>query len=260
MIEKVCLARGLSILASVLLATGLPADDTQAQFGGPPPPPPGPAREVAPWDPTGQWVASITEDWRFRMVTPPKNDYPGLPLTNAARAAADAWDPQRDIAEGAQCKAYGAAGIMRIPTRLRIDWEDESTLRIQTDAGRQRRTLHFDGATPGGRGRTLQGSTLAEWELHGGGFRGPPVTNGTIRAVTTNMTAGYYRKNGVPYSENAVLTEYFDLQEMHDGTQWLVVLSVLDDPENFFTPVITSTNFRREDSRRGWDPQECRVD
>jgi hypothetical protein len=231
-----------------------------AQFGGPPGPPPGPARDIAPWDPTGQWVSVITEDWRFRMVTPPKNDYPGLPLTNAARAAADAWDPQRDVAAGRECLAYGAGGIMRIPTRLRIEWDDDSTLEIRTDAGRQQRTFYIDGTAPSDAPRSPQGVSEAQWELHGGGFRGPPVTNGTIRVETTNLTAGYFRKNGIPYSENAVLTEYFDLQEMHDGTQWLVVVSVLDDPENFFARVITSTNFRRQDDRRGWNPSDCRID
>jgi hypothetical protein len=230
-----------------------------AQFGGPPPPPPRPARNVAPIDLTGQWVSIVTEDWRFRMVVPPKNDYPGLPLTAAARAAADAWDPQADLAAGNACRAYGVGGIMRMPTRLRVSWDDESTLEIATDAGRQERKLHFDGTTPPTGAPTWQGKSTAEWEMHTAGPRQPPV-NGTMKVVTTGMRAGYFRKNGVPYSEDAVLTEYFDLQRMHDGTEWLVVLSILDDPANFFTPVITSTNFRRESDRRGWNPEDCRVD
>ena len=258
MFSRTAMARSGWLIAVSMMAATAFHSGAQAQFGGPPPPPPGPARDVAPWDPTGQWVAIVTEDWRFRMVTPPKNDYPGLPLTDAARAAADAWDPQRDIAEGNECKAYGAGGIMRIPTRLRISWDDESTLQIDTDAGRQRRLLHFDGTAPEVEEPTWQGVSVAEWEMHGGRFR-PPV-NGTIKAVTTGMRAGYFRKNGVPYSENTVLTEYYDLQEMHDGTQWLVVVSRLEDPENFFAPLITSTNFRRQSDRSGWNPQDCRVD
>lgn len=235
-----------------------------AQFGGPPPPPPGPAREVAPIDVTGQWVSVVTEDWRFRMVTPPKNDYPGLPLTPAARAAADAWDPQADAAAGDQCKAYGVGGIMRMPTRLRIEWPGQSTLQIETDAGRQTRTVHFDGTAPApSGGPTWQGRSTAEWEMRALGNElgfGGRAVNGTIRVVTTGMRAGYFRKNGVPYGENAVLTEYIDLLTQHDGSEWLVVLSILEDPENFFTPVITSTNFRRETDRRGWNPHDCRVD
>jgi hypothetical protein len=206
----------------------------------------------------------LTEDWRFRVVTPPKNDFPGLPLTAAARAVADAWDPQADLAAGNACKAYGAGGIMRMPTRLRIDWTGESTLRIETDAGRQTRLLRFDGTAPAVSGeRTWQGVSAAQWEMRRIGSElgfGGQAVNGTIKVVTRGMRAGYFRKNGVPYSENAVLTEYIDLLTQHDGSQWLVVLGILEDPENFFTPVITSTNFRREDDRRAWNPEDCRVD
>lgn len=244
----------------LVLVAGMSA---RAQFpfggrGGPQ----GPAREVAPIDVTGQWVSIVTEDWRFRMVTPPKGDYPGLPLNAAAREIADNWDPARDEAEGTECKAYGVGGIMRMPGRLRISWNDDETLEIRTDAGRQRRLLHFDVPPQPDAERSWQGISAAEWEMHragGGGFRGfgqPPV-NGTLKVVTTGMRAGYFRKNGVPYSENAVLAEYYDLFHEPDGTDWLVVLSVLDDPTYFTSQIITSTNFRRETDRSGWDPRPC---
>ena len=226
-----------------------------AQFGGPPPGPQGPARDIAPIDVTGQWVSVVTEDWRFRMVTPPKNDYPGLPLNAAARAVADAWDPARDEAEGNACKSYGAGAIMRLPGRIRISWEDDSTLRIDTDAGRQTRLLHFDDP-PQAREPTWQGVSQAQWVLHRPNFRQPPVT-GTLEVVTTGMRAGYLRKNGVPYSENAVVTEHLDLLTQHDGTQWLVVLTIVEDPQYFTTPVITSSNFRRDDDRSAWNPTDC---
>jgi hypothetical protein len=225
-----------------------------AQFGGPPAGPRGPARDVAPIDLTGQWVAIVSEDWRFRMVTPPKNDFPGLPLTAAARAIADSWDPARDQADGNACKAYGVGGIMRMPTRLRIDWDGDSTLEVQTDAGRQVRRLDFS-ATPSRDGAgSWQGVSTAEWEMHG------RSGNGNLKVVTSDMRAGYFRKNGVPYSESAVLTEYYDLLIQHDGSEWLVVLSILDDPTYFTQPIITSSNFRREAGRAGWNPTDCRVD
>jgi hypothetical protein len=241
-------------LGMAVLAVG----NAFGQFG-PPPGPSGPAREVAPIDLTGQWVSIVTEDWRFRMVTPPKNDYPGLPLNQAAQAVADQWDPERDVAEGNECKAYGVGGIVRMPGRLRIDWDGNETLRLQFDAGRQTRLLHFDDAVDAPAEATWQGYSEAEWEIHSAGFRAPPA-GGNLKVVTTNMREGYFRKNGVPYSEGAVLTEYFDLLTQHDGTEWLVVLSVLDDPQYYTTPIITSTNFRRESDRRGWNPTDCRVD
>jgi hypothetical protein len=92
--------------------------------------------------------------------------------------------------------------------------------------------------------------------MHSAGFGQPPV-NGALKSVTTGMRAGYLRKNGVPYSENAVVTEYFDLLTQHDGTQWLVVLTIVDDSEYLTSPVITSSNFRRQPNRSGWDPTPC---
>jgi hypothetical protein len=230
-----------------------------AQFGGPTPVP-GPARDVAPIDLTGQWVSVVTEDWRFRMVIAPKNDYPGLPLTAAAREIADAWDPAREVAQGNECKAYGVGGIMRMPGRIRIAWSDESTLEIRTDAGRQTRLLHFDDTAPEPDGApTWQGISAAEWELHRANSRAPAV-NGTLKVETTRMRSGYIRTNGVPYSQQAHIIEYFDLFTQHDGSEWLQILTIVDDPIYFTTPIITSTNFRRQSDRSGWHPEDCRVD
>jgi hypothetical protein len=242
----------------LLAATLMVGQLADAQFG-PPPGPRGPARDIAPIDFTGQWVSVVTEDWRFRIVTPPKNDYPGLPLNAAARAIADQWDPERDTAAGNACMAYGVGGVVRMPGRLRVDWDDADTLELQFDAGRQTRLLHFDGADAAAGTGSWQGVSEAEWELHSAGFGAAPA-GGTIKVVTTGMRAGYFRRNGVPYSENAVLTEYIDLLTQHDGSQWLVVLSVLDDPTYYTGRIISSTNFRREADRGGWNPSDCRAD
>ena len=134
------------------------------------------------------------------MVTPPKGDYASVPMTPEARAVADAWDISKD----GSCMAYGAAGLLRIPTRLRISWESDTVLRLETDAGVQTRRLVFDKTQQPGP-RSLQGFSLAEWERVGG--RG--AQGGDLKVTTTNMTGGWVRKNGVPYSENAVLTEYY---------------------------------------------------
>ena len=88
----------------------------QGRQGGAPPT----ARAAAPIDLTGTWVSVVTEDWRWRMRTPPKGDYASVPLNDAATKAADAWDPAKDTAAGEQCRGYGAAAIMRMPGRIRI--------------------------------------------------------------------------------------------------------------------------------------------
>jgi len=242
-----------AVVGTAVFST-VPVASVSAQPRGAPPPPRS-ARESAPIDLTGQWVAIVTEDWRFRMVTPPKGDYPGVGLTPAGSAIAMAWDAAKDEAAGNECKAYGAAAIMRVPGRIRISWQDDSTLEIQTDAGRQTRVLHFgrvaDPAEP-----TSQGVSRAEWVAYRGGF-GPPRLGQSLKVVTTHMKEGYLRKNGVPYSDATVMTEYFDILAQPDGSQWLVVKSIVEDPVYLTAPAITSSNFRKQNDRSGWDPQAC---
>src|SRR2546423_7395376 len=133
-------------------------------------------RALSPIDLTGNWVSIVTEDWRFRMVTPPKGDYASVPLNAAARAVADKWDPAKDEAEGNACKSYGAAAIMRVPGRLRISWDNDTTLKIETDAGTQTRLLHFGPSTGSGQAATAepswQGYSVATWEPAGGAAAG----------------------------------------------------------------------------------------
>src|SRR5687767_7262235 len=72
------------------------------------------AKASAPIDLTGYWASVVTEDWRWRMLTPPKGDVAGVPLNPEGRRLAGLWDPAADEAAGNQCKAYGAGGIIRI--------------------------------------------------------------------------------------------------------------------------------------------------
>src|SRR3974377_128651 len=106
-------------------------------------------KAAAPVDFTGYWVSVVTEDWLYRMVTPKKGDYSSVPLNAEGRKIADAWDPTKDEAGGNQCKAYGAPSLMRIPGRIHISWQDDSTLKVETDAGTQTRLLHFNAAATG---------------------------------------------------------------------------------------------------------------
>jgi hypothetical protein len=242
----------LAAIGWAVLAFDLPSASAQPR---PPPQPPRTARQAAPIDLAGQWVSIVTEDWRFRMVTPPKGDYPGTSLSPAGEQLASSWDPAKDEAEGNQCKSYGAASLMRVPGRLRISWEDDSTLRIEADAGRQTRLLRF-GSVDEPTADSWQGLSKAEWLPHGGGF-GRPVTGGSLKVVTTHLKEGYLRKNGVPYSSSTVLTEYLDVLQEPDGSQWLVVKSIVEDPVYHTNAFVTSSNFRKQTDRSGWDPQPC---
>ena len=173
------------------------------QNPGQPPAAPAPARTQAPVDLTGYWVSFITEDWRYRMITPPKGDYAGVPLTPEGRMLADAWNPAADEAAGNSCKSYGAPAIMRAPTRLHVTWQDDNTLRIDADAGMQTRLFRFGAAGSTPSKQSLQGDSTAQWERPS-----------SLKVLTRNMQSGYLRRNGVPYSENAALTEYFDLSPL----------------------------------------------
>jgi hypothetical protein len=233
------------------------------------------ARAAAPIDLTGQWVSVVTEDWRWRMITPPRGDYESIPLTPEGRATADSWDLAADNAAQLQCKAFGAGGIMRVPGRIHITWQDAGTLRLQTDAGEQVRLFNFITPVPGtvvpalddrpiqAGARSWQGHTKAQWfrqpQSRGLGFGGAQNDGGTLRAVTYNASAGYLRANGVPYSDNAVITENFTVFDHGDDT-WLVVTTIVEDPLNLTQPFITSTNFKKENNRSNWSPSPCRTD
>lgn len=230
-----------------------------AQRGGrgAPAAPPTP-RAAAPFDLSGQWVSLITEDWRQRQFTPAKGDYAPLPLSPAARKIADNWDPAKDEASGEQCKAYGAAGLMRLPTRIRIAWQDDNTLKLEADAGTQTRMIYF--GAPQGSGGDWQGLSSATWDSPRAPFAGRgggPSSGGSLKVVTTRMRPGYLRKNGVPYGTSAVLTEYFDRFDVPGGDSLLVVTSELVDTENLMTPYWTSQQFKRENGTTGWNPTPC---
>ena len=229
----------------------------QAGRGGPPPAPLTP-KANAPEDLTGYWVSLVTEDWRFRMVTPAKGDFASVPLNGAGRGMANNWDPAKDEAAGEQCKSYGAAGLMRVPGRVHITWQDESTLKVEMDSGQQTRIFHFNATAPADEKASLQGYSVATWDgpPPGRGARGP-MRAGSLKVVTTHLKPGYLRKNGVPYSENTVLTEYYSRTNETDGTSYLIITTIVDDPMYLTGPFITSTHFKMEPNGSKWMPMPC---
>jgi len=226
-----------------------------AQRGQGGPQTPQTAKGTAAIDITGTWVSVITEDWKYRMVTPRKGDYDGVPGSVEALRIANAWDPAKDEAAGEQCKGYGAVGVMRQPGRLRISWQDDNTLKMELTAGTQTRVFHFGKAEPPSGEPTWQGYSVAQWEYAITG-RGEP-RKGDLKVITTHLKPGYSRKNGVPYSANAHLTEYYQRMSAPNGDQWLTVISELRDPQYLSETWVVSEHFKKVADNAGWAPEAC---
>src|SRR5688572_8175273 len=246
------MSRRLWWAAACALALLLPAV-TFAQGRGAGAGPAQSPRAGAPIDLTGQWVAVISEDWRWRMITPPKGDIVSIPLSLAGQQAAEAWDPAKDEAAGEQCKAYGAPGLMRGPIRMRISWQDDTTMKVETDYGMQTRLFRFSNAAAQAGARSWQGLTSAQWIVRGG--RGQRF--GTLKTVTTNLRPGYLRKNGVPYSERSVFTEFWDVHSLPNGDRLLVNTNVVEDPAYLQQPFQNAIHYKLERDTSKWDPTPC---
>ncbi len=243
-----------------------------------PPAPPKTPREGTPKDFTGYWVSVVTELWRYRMLVPDKNDYQFVPLNPEGRKVADTWDPAKDQASGEACRSYAAPAIMQVPGRLHIYWQDDNTLRIDTDSGTQTRLFHFGGSAPQNDPPTWQGNSVASWEgnerVDTRDGQGGPIQDASgklipgrvthqadyLKVVTTHLRPGYLQKNGVPYSANATLEEDFDtFSDPYSGNTWLTVTAVINDPQYLIEPLFTHAHFKKLPDNSGWDPTPCRA-
>lgn len=264
---------------SMLLPACLAAQDSGARDrGNAPPAAPKTPREAAPKDLTGYWVSVVTELWRYRMLVPDKNDYQFVPLNPEGRKVADMWDPAKDQASGNECKSYAAPAIMQVPGRVHIYWQDDNTLRMDTDSGTQTRLFHFGGTPPQNDPPTWQGYSVASWQgaenIDTRDGQGGPIqdANGKLipgrvmrqadylKVVTTHLRPGYLQKNGIPFSANAMLEEDFDtFPDPYSNNTWLTVTAVITDPQYLIEPLFTHAHFKKLPDNSGWDPTPCRV-
>jgi hypothetical protein len=255
---------GIMLLAGLVAApnTGYAQGGGRAGGAGPAPA----ARVVAPKDLTGYWVSVVAEHWHLRMRVPPRGVFSMLPLNAEARRIANTWDPSQEPAGDEQCRAYGAAAIMRVPGRLHIEWADDNTLQMDIDSGTQTRVFHFGGAVPANQPPQWQGYSVAEWEgISAAELRARTAASsedlrGGLKVMTTHMRAGFLRRNGVPYSADTTLEEHYDRFTEPNGDDWLVVDSFVRDPQYLTQPYITSVAFKMLPDASGWDPTPCRGD
>jgi len=249
-------------------------------------------------DLTGYWVSVIDEDWRFRMMTPPKGDYAQVPMTPAARPIADQFDPAQYGGTNYQtsgivdCRAYGGANLMRMPTRLHITWDSPDVLKIETDWGQQTRLLRFTRGQPfgdmelalrsgevgGSHGpASMQGYSVAAWEQpfrfnavnyqranvgRGGGLGQNRASElqpgGDLAVVTTDLAPGWLRRNGAPYGTRTRLIEHFMTFQDPTGKDWFTDTIEVIDPEYLATPFYISAEFQKEPDASKWAPHPCK--
>jgi len=262
------------------------------------PAPPQTAQQAALIDLTGYWVSVVDEDWRLRMMTPPKGDYAYVPLNAAGRKIADEFNPELyggaryQTSQVIDCRAYGGAGLMHMPMRLHITWDSPETLKIETDWGVQTRLLHFtpgksngdielalrNGEISGGHASaSAQGYSIAAWEQpfrfnqttfqrgavgRGGGLgqnrADEAQSGGSLGVVTTDLAPGWLRRNGVPYSSKARLIEHFMTFQDPTGKDWFTDTTTVIDPEYLNTPFFISSEFQKEPDGSKWAPHPCK--
>ena len=273
----------LAVVVAAVLCLWLPAQ-SRAQGARGQGGPPQTAKASAPIDLTGDWTAVLTEDWHVRMFTASKGDFgsgpPGavaqivtgrlgvganpaqdgnIPYNLKGAQAAVAWDAAADEAAGQQCRAYGAPGIMRQPTHLRVTWADDNTLKVEADFGTQTRLLHFAPPTQAP-AASLQGHSVASWtRMGGGGGQANFQRGGALKVVTTHLTPGYYWKNGMPYTANAALKENFFLLEVPDGGTWMTLTQLVEDPDYLTQPYVVNYHFKKLPDGSKWQPTPCVV-
>jgi hypothetical protein len=185
-------------------------------------------------DLTGVWGARYHEDQPERIPGPSLVDFLGLPMNEAARRWALAWDPQRLALPEHQCQVHTVAYIYRGPLQLRI-WEERDPVSKQVIAIKQyintyeqERTIWMDGRphpspnTP----HTWMGFSTGEWQ------------GSMLTVTTTHIKQGWHRRNGFPSSDRVTLREHF----VRHGDQ-LVHISVVRDPDFLDEPLIKSQNF-----------------
>ena len=90
-----------------------------------------------------------------------------------------------------------------------------------------------------------QGTSVAQWERK------------SLRVDTSNLLPGYLQYNGVPFSGNLKMVEYFDVIREPGGEIWLIDDAVLTDPAYLLRSHKRSTHLRKQPDAGGWDPQAC---
>lgn len=187
----------------------------------------------------GGWGFRFHEDYSDRWPGPRAGDYMGLPINDAARMAADSWNPALITMPERQCIPHPSDYGTRSPANL-VWWSevDPGTQRIVAWKFRlswmsPERTIWMDGRPhpPANARHTRQGFTTGKWE------------GDTLVTWTTHLKLGYVKRNGVPRSDRATFSEHW----MRNGP-YLTLATVVYDPVYLTAPHIATETFVQDDT------------
>ena len=193
-----------------------------------------PPSAFAQMDMTGAWAPRLQEDFLERIPGPELGDYLGLPITDGARQWALSWDPSRLTLPEHQCQVHVAPYIYRGPMQVRI-WEERDpdtqqliAIKHYISTFEQTRTIWMDGRPhpPDYAAHTWEGFSTGRFE------------GDMLSVTTTHIKQGWVRRNGLPESDRATLSEHF----IRHGTN-LTHISIVTDPVYLTEPLIKTQDF-----------------
>jgi cyclase len=197
---------------------------------------------------SGEWAPRMWEDQPERVPGPELGDYLGIPINEAARRRADTWDASIQTLPEWQCRPHSADYIWRGPSNLRISKEVDPVSREITAFHAEwlrsvDRAIYLDGRPhpPADALHTWAGFSTAKWD-------------GDMLTVTvTHLKEGYLRRNGLPRSDKATLTEHW----IRNG-DLLTVMTIVNDPVYLTEPFVRTTDYEL-DLRQQVPPYPCGV-
>jgi hypothetical protein len=195
---------------------------------------------------SGEWAPRFHEDQPERVPGPPLGDYLGLPINDAARLRADSWDASMMTLPEWQCRPHSADYIWRGPSQLTIRKEENPLTREITAFHAEWLRSIDNPVFLDGRERPPD-DALHSW----GGFATGKWEGDMLTVTTTHLKTGWIRRNGIPRSDRAVLTEHWI---RHDD--YLTLMSIVTDPAYLTEPFVRTTNWIL-DPRQAIAPYPC---
>jgi cyclase len=197
---------------------------------------------------SGEWAPRFWEDQPERVPGPELGDFLGVPISQAARLRAESWDASIQTLPEWQCRPHSADYIWRGPSNLRI-WKEVDPVTRETAAFHAEwlrsvdRAVYLDGRPhpPADALHTWSGYSTAKWD------------GDVLTVTTTHLKEGYLRRNGLPRSDKATLTEHW----IRNG-DFLTVVTIVHDPVYLTEPFIRTTDYEL-DVRQQIPPYPCGV-